>query len=706
MSKLSAKLNNNRFFAKISKWLREFFTLIMMQLKEQLSFSFKADKKGSLTKIIIYAILILGVTAIIGVVFWLLGYLNVVSAGMIPVYLFNVIVYMVIILNFLSCLHKLTKALYFSQDNQVLLTFPVNNGMIFLSKLFVFYILELMKTFVFLVPLFAAYGVTNIMMNNASVNTLGVIIGYFPWLFLCFFIISFIPVAISAILSIPYMYILTFLKKYQHAQSILAFVGIVAVIVFLFIGLSKIPPDLQISTKWAGTYYPAVKEFATNVEKWVGPLVFIPCLIFGYYGADYSNPRTLRLLNARTPLIVLGFLGIIVVCMVLSYFLARPLFFKMATKPFEYQKKIINHNYTINMQKADLYERAFRPKLRYPISRKDKPGIVNKLSKLLRRINKEEKLFIKQKISSKRILRFLNKYAKDLKFEEVDKSEITDFGYVIERRFDVPFLVLIRGIKKDKAYCYDPYYLGSKNRKSNRWLTLFLKEILLDVRTPGLLLSNFMLLIITPLAIALLNALFAAISTSFQGETFTIMFNVLIIMLIVLASNVSMASIYSREGKTSYMLKAMPINYMASLTFKLVIRAFIVIASIGLTCFLYSLYCKIPYVRYELLFFTFVFIYVGHLLWSAELDFMNPKDNLYATIGTGVNNPNETTSAILTFVIAFLTMGISYFLISTEVSLAFYKLFFIGLAFCAVRIFLFVYKIKGYGTSRSERRDN
>ena len=184
------------------------------------------------------------------------------------------------------------------------------------------------------------------------------------------------------------------------------------------------------------------------------------------------------------------------------------------------------------------------------------------------------------------------------------------------------------------------------------------------------------------------------------------MFNVLIIMLIVLASNVTMASIYSREGKTSYMLKAMPVNYMSALAFKLMIRATIVVLSIALTMVLYSNYCKINFVRYDLLFFTFVFIYLGHLLWSAELDFMNPKDNLYAALGQNVNNPNETTSAILTFIIAFAMMGISFFLISTEVSNAFIKLFLIGLVFLLVRLGLFILKILAYGTSRAERRDN
>ena len=49
------------------------WTLIAMQFKEKMSFSFKADKKGTLTKIILYFVLIVGVGAIISVLFYLLG---------------------------------------------------------------------------------------------------------------------------------------------------------------------------------------------------------------------------------------------------------------------------------------------------------------------------------------------------------------------------------------------------------------------------------------------------------------------------------------------------------------------------------------------------------------------------------------------------------------------------------------------------------
>lgn len=692
---------NNRFLnSKPILWLRGrfkgFSTLIAMQLKEQLNFSFKADKKGTLTKMILMTVGFAAITAVICLIIYVLGFLKILGNGVLPVPMFNVFLYLVLILNTLSCIHRMTKSLFFSKDNQVLLTYPVNNGAIFLSKLVVFYVTELLKNFIMLVPLLLAYGIINKFVWY-----------YYPWMLLVFFIVTMIPIGIGGILSIPYMYILSFLKKSQYIQGILAIIALISISVLLFIGLSKIPADLKITTNWSSIYYPQILNVTEKIESYSGPLVYFPGLFFGYRGYIYnSSPSSLSIVNARSGIILLIVIGIIVASIVISYFLARPLFFKMATKPFEYRKNIIDHNYKLNLAKSNLHERAFRPLLTYPISRKDKPGIVNKLTKLLGVLNREEKLFLRRKINTKRVLKFLNKYARNLKFEEVGLKEIVDFGYVIEIRNGVPFLVLIKGVKGNTASCYDPYKLKKKNYKSNSFLSVFTKDILTDIRTPGTVISHFMLFIITPLAIALLNAIFRAINASFQGQAFTVMFNVLIILLITLASNVSMASIYSREGSTSYMLKAAPVNYMRTLASKLVIRAVIVSASILATSIIYHNYSNVSYLRVDLLFFTFLFTYLAHLTWSAELDFMNPQDRLYSEVGINVNNPNETVSAVLGFIIAVVYMGMTFFFISKEVTYAFTKLLLISIAFLIIRLGLFYLKIVGYGTSRAERRNN
>ena len=85
---------------------------------------------------------------------------------------------------------------------------------------------------------------------------------------------------------------------------------------------------------------------------------------------------------------------------------------------------------------------------------------------------------------------------------------------------------------------------------------------------------------------------------------------------------------------------------------------------------------------------------------------MNPQDRLYSEIGTNVNNPNETISAVLVFIISLAFMGIAFFFVSKETNKAFIKIMLIALGFLAVRVILFVLKVIGYGTSRAERRND
>ena len=688
-----------RFFRYLKYNWKCFITLVMMQLKERLDISFKGDKKKSLTKMILYVAVFAAMIGVIVVVFTLLGSLSVFGMGIVPVAFFNVIVYLLVFLNLLSVIHKLTNSLYFSQDNQTLLTYPCNNGVIFFSKLAVFYIADLIKSFVTLAPLFLAYAIVN-----------GFEWFFYPWLIVAFLLLSLVTVGLSAVISLPYMFILSFLKKYQGIQSILVILLAIAGSVGVFYLLTLIPANLQMSVKWSSVYLPQFRDATNMIEKYSGPLFYVPALFMGYQGYQTHSGDPIRLrdkiFTPQTGPIAGVYIAIIVVCIVIAYFVSRPLFFKMASKPFEYSKKYINHDYKLSRDDKNIYKLGFKPIFDHELTKKERKNMVTRLGKLLRKLNHEEKLFLREKISEKRIAKFLRKYSKDVKFELVPISEIKDMGYIIESRLNVPFLVLIKEQPRIHYHCYDPNYLRAKNHTYRPMFSTFIKDILVDIRTPGTVASLFLLFIITPLAIAVLNTTFSAINTSFQGKNYTVVVNFLIILLIFLASNVSMASIYSREGKASYLLKASPTNYMKSLTIKLVLRAVLMTLSLVLTFALYQLYSNINFIDWASAFFGIWFIYLAHLLWCAELDYMKPQDKLYSEVGGSVNNPNETLASILAFVVSGLTTFLTYFFISKEGRRGFAIIMVFGLIFLLSRIALFVFKIIAYGTSRQEGREN
>ena len=97
-------------------------------------------------------------------------------------------------------------------------------------------------------------------------------------------------------------------------------------------------------------------------------------------------------------------------------------------------------------------------------------------------------------------------------------------------------------------------------------------------------------------------------------------------------------------------------------------------------------------------------LYTGHLIWSAELDYMNPQDQLYREIGEGnIANPNESTSGVIALIITFSFAIISYLLLNESTSTVFIKLLSIAAFFLVSRVLLALLKVKGYRTSRGER---
>lgn len=696
----SVKEKGASFFSKVHDKLSQssLYTLVAMQLRNRIDLNFKRDLKGALTKLIIGILLLVGVTALITVVFTVLKLLRVFGDGL-PVSLFNIFFFFILFLNIISCLGRLTNSLYFSADNQVLLSYPVKGSTIFLSKLIVFFVLELVKNFTFLVPLFLAYGISH--------NISG---AFYPWMILCFFILALLPVAIGSLLSIPYLYIKLFFKKHQNTETIIVLAILIAITVGIFYAVNLIPDNLDIANHWQTDYLPAITNFTRQIETYLAPLVFLSGLIFGYKAGGINDARNLPIFTNQTWLILLVIIAIYLALFAIAYFVVQPLFYKMSSKPFEYSKQYINHNYKIPTSKlGQLYKTAFVPVLEdKKLTKVEKNQLISEFKKYLRILNKEEKLFIRGKVDERRISRFLKKYIPNYKFVKVGINEYLEsekLGYVIDYNYDIPSLTLVydKGVVHFRAY--DPNHLSSKNYSKNKVVSQLFKDVLIDLRTPGAVVNYFLLFIVTPLAVLILNKFYAAMSVSKFGGDLTIFFNVLIIGMILLASNVTMASVYSREGKTSYLLRASPSNYLGALTLKLILRAIITTSSLIFAVVIYSEHCPIDYLNPTLLFFGIWFVYIAHLIWSAELDFMKPMDRLYAEVGEGaVSNPNETLSGILSIVISLAFAALTYFFVKENAFNGFIKIFLIALAFLIARVVLFILKIIGYGTSRSEDR--
>ena len=84
------------------------------------------------------------------------------------------------------------------------------------------------------------------------------------------------------------------------------------------------------------------------------------------------------------------------------------------------------------------------------------------------------------------------------------------------------------------------------------------------------------------------------------------------------------------------------------------------------------------------------------MFYSAELDLMNPQNQLYASVGSTVSNPNETKSTVSAFLISFLTAGAIFFLLLEAEGYVYLKLIAVAFVVLIYRVWAFFSMLKLY----------
>lgn len=544
-------------------------TLVLMQLKDKIDFSAYKIQKGKFNKKLLFKILFsilkfAGITAVIYFGFYFLSFMRLVDlVSGIPDKFLLVVFSAMFVLSILVATISLMKGLYFSKDNTLLLTFPTNKQNIFLSKLIVFFVYELLRNVYFVLPLFLAFGI----INKYSIV-------YFLFCFVSLVIYTLLVTSISGLLSIPAMLVNMLLKNNRIVEVTITTLFLSACIYLIIMLINLIPQNVDLVASWGTTFW-EIQDFLERFSTTLSPLSL---LLYAFVGERYGVIHTF--FNLKQILCLLSVIGIIVGVLLLCFGLVQPLFYKMASKPFEYKKTL------------------------------------------------------KQ--------------------------------------------------------------TSGKNIQRNNFLSGLHKEFLIFLRTPDKFEPLLYVAIGMPLAIFLLNKIFGAMDTRLSGLYMTISFNILIIMLILLSSNASLAKTYSEEGNSAYLNKTNPQSYWQSLLPKLVINATVMTLSLVATVAIYSTFVSTKYVSPTLLFFGLWAIYMAHLFWSAELDIMNPQISQYATTGTHTNNPNETKSTFFGFLISAFVAFASFFLINEGPLTFWWKLFVVATVFLAARAYLYFVKISLY----------
>lgn len=563
--KIKAPSFFSRLWAKIKEKFKYLHTLVMMQLKDKIDFSFLKNKKQAFFKYIWVLIGFIAITAIIYLLLYLIVKFGLFSFLQILNFrAFLVLMTVLLVLAFLSCLINVTSTLYFAKDNPVLLTLPVKNSTIFASKIVVCYIYELLKNSTYILPVLLAYGLV-----------MHLPFTYFLWAIIGVFFLTALIVIICGALSLPAMAITIALKKHKFLEYFVLFLVASALVISVVKIILLIPTDIDLVRDWGKIFWSIQNFLADFAQIFVIFDLFTQLLTGMAFNSYVFNPFTVQNLITFSVCV-----GIIVICFVLIYYLSKPLFLKMASTPFEYRK----HN-----------------------------------------------------------------------------------------------------IKKFK-----------RNRPHSPLNSVFYQQSKQIFRSANLIYSMLAVAVLTPIAILLQNQIISAMNTRLSGAYMGIAFNILIIMLLMLSSNTAIASIYSREGNATYLNKVAPVSYGVSLSGKLILNGIISIASIIVSTAVIEIYAHLGAVKITFLGLSMIFVYLAHLVWSAELDFMNPQNRIYQTSGKQQKNPNESKATLIAFLVSGIMSFVAYFLMNENIDVVFIKLFFIGIIFFAIRFYLYLEKIKLY----------
>ena len=559
----------------------KFWALVVIQYRDKVDTSWTQSFKTIVQKVVFIIVKFAVIVAAVFVVLHFASLLFALQNARILNF-FLVFLGFYTILNLISVTFGLVKSLYHAEDNKVLATYPTTSAKLFLSKILVFELFELKKSFDILLPISIGFLAIGVRFHVISIPLV-------IWSILPLVMIITITVLLGALLSIPALFVYNFFKRHPLVE-VIGFAAIIGGVTFLLIWLINLIPenkgDIDINTSY-GAIKQAFDNFVIIFAKAVYPVNFAYRTMVGESGAYITNKFT-WLTIGRFGIMI----GVAAVLFGLAFLIIKPFYFGMMTKTFEFDKS------------------------------------------------------------------------------PVDSSK--------------------------------------KNKKREKHWAIILKETKLTLRDFDISGSYLAVYIAAPILLLLIDKVFRAMATSTTGDLMVIAFNILLIALPILSSSTIASTIYSREGRTAYFKKTKPILPYFPLTAKIVFNLVFVIPSIAACSYIFVRFTNQDAASGILLAFTILALEYGHVFFSASLDIMNPQNEVYATEGESVSNPNERRSTFIAFITSILFAGLAFLFFDESIKQydsfkpAFLKLMIIALLFAISCIVLFFIKVKAFYNDRME----
>ncbi len=246
-------------------------------------------------------------------------------------------------------------------------------------------------------------------------------------------------------------------------------------------------------------------------------------------------------------------------------------------------------------------------------------------------------------------------------------------------------------------YAVTKKHKGINHVGKNLFWTFVRKEFTISIRNSNAMISNYVLLILFPFIVYVLNYIYIGIDRSSFGNKLVIAFDIAISLLLVTASNTASATAISVEGAEFVLLKTAPSDTKkmawAKVAFNMVASTFIIF--IIFVLFQLSL-PQFSALDIWLMFAVVILVNAGHILWSFQIDLMNPKLSDFAATASLSNNENISKSIVIGLIVSLLFGGIAAFMLIENYVTGWIRIVLIAVVFFVARLYLFSNYLKVY----------
>lgn len=233
------------------------------------------------------------------------------------------------------------------------------------------------------------------------------------------------------------------------------------------------------------------------------------------------------------------------------------------------------------------------------------------------------------------------------------------------------------------------------------FFTFMRKELTLSVRNIGDFSSNYLFLFILPFVLLIMSAIYVRVyNRNDLGYSMTYGFIGLISLIMLSASNTASATAISSEGSEFALLKTAPGKTSNIVWAKILINAILSFISLTITFVLLSIYLKDQVVLGNLwLVYAFVLLVdIGLILWSIQLDILNPNMKEYANSQNIGDIKNFSTSILIGVVVSvlFSAVLILVYVLSANILINAIILILLALLFDGGRLYMLINYINAY----------